>query len=133
MEMPDPKIARRQRSRLEHRLRRLVKMIELNAPNKIIASDMAMTFYGCCAIIPETTQFLGQRMVADARRRNGMCELCGKEVNQHINHGRICEHCDAKEDAEMRAWEEANPDLVEEMDRMEEMEEEELDDDEDDA
>jgi len=95
---PRPRIETARR-RLRQSAERLMHLLELHAPEPIIANEVALLLHRGLAALPDLGELLGRRMGARARAQAGICVQCG-EGDLASPDRELCAECAAQEDAE---------------------------------
>lgn len=84
------------RSRLEKSAKRLVKLLEIDAPASVIANEMTLLIErSTMAYGPIVLACFARSLTAKLRSCCGMCRVCAAEIPPTTD---VCERCDAKED-----------------------------------
>jgi len=109
---PRPQIETAHR-RLRQSAERLVRLLELHAPEPLLANEVALLLGRGLAALPALGELLGRQMGERARVQAGICARCG-EGDLALPDRRLCAECAAEEDAEQqraeqRAGEELGP------------------------
>ncbi len=77
-----PKLDSGMRTRLQSCAKRLSKLIDLNAPDSIIAQEVVMLFHYCEPGVGTLLwQKLGEYSFYTARRRVGLCAKCDEPID----------------------------------------------------
>ena len=98
------------RRRLRQSAERLVRLLELQAPETIVANEVALLLrQGLCSL-PDLGDFLGRWMTGRARVQGGLCVQCG-ERDVATPERELCVQCAAQEDAEQRDAEQGGQQL----------------------
>ena len=83
--------------RLRRSVERMLKLIELDAPTVLIASE-AMLIHKSAWVVCGTD--MGDEMaewaIATCRQSHGYCQHCNSTVSPMRTHNPICEQCDAR-------------------------------------
>jgi len=87
------------RRRLRQSAERLVRLLELGAPEPLLANEVTLLLHRGLSALPDLGEMLGRRMGEQARVQAGICARCG-EGDIVLPDRRLCAECAAQEDAE---------------------------------
>ena len=88
-----------QRKRFDEHIARLSKLIELNAPDLILALTTAQLIGAAEGAFGEALcdELLRSRQKV-LRDQSGFCQSCDNRIDSRLTHPPICEHCNAREE-----------------------------------
>jgi hypothetical protein len=88
--------------RLRDSVKRLQKLLDLNAPEPILALEVWLLFHKAeGAFGPELHAEMLKQNLSRMRAECGRCQDCETQVQFLSPHGQLCEHCDARWEAEV--------------------------------
>ncbi len=94
------------RRRLRQSADRLVKLLDMQAPEPVIASEITLLLRHGLSTLPCFGDFVGRWMVQRSRVQSGLCAECGEQDLAWPDR-ELCAECAAREDAEGDAAEQA--------------------------
>ena len=86
-----------QKLRFNQSVKRLQCLIDLNAPDVVLAGAFILTSRSAeGAFGKELSEEMYHQNQQYLRDRNGFCQYCDNRINPGLTHPPECEHCDAK-------------------------------------
>lgn len=88
---------RKLKKRLCDSIKRLSKMLDMDAPDVVLANEVvALWSIATADFGPKLYEALGRQAQRDARQRHGLCQDCDSDIATQLTHPPYCEQCEAR-------------------------------------